>query len=128
MAVEQPEKAGWVSRDTAHILIQTEDGKAAIMAAALREVPGISDTASVAGPYNVTARARERGPLVPSDHLPGWCRISVPSLRSVITGSRSSPSRRKLTPGPITTACRYSRAEPSVTNGPATAGTCRQSR
>src|SRR5258708_23190211 len=121
MAVEQPEKAGWVSRDTAHILIQTEDGKAAIMAAALREVPGISDTASVAGPYNVTARAREGGPLVPSDHLPGWCRISVPSLRIVITGSRSSPSRRKMTPGPIPPACTFLRPHPSGTAGHAPA-------
>ena len=59
--------------------------------------------------------------MVPRDHVRGCCRISVPSPRSVITGSRSSPSRRKMTPGPITTASRYSRAELSVRNGPATA-------
>lgn len=42
----------------AYILIQAEPGKAATVAAALREVPGISETASVAGPYDVIARAQ----------------------------------------------------------------------
>ena len=48
-------KAGWCHVIAAYILIQTEDGKAAIMAAALR---ASRDTASVARPDNVTARAR----------------------------------------------------------------------
>jgi len=43
---------------TAYILIQAEPGKAATVAAALREVPGIVETASVAGPYDVIARAQ----------------------------------------------------------------------
>jgi DNA-binding Lrp family transcriptional regulator len=42
------------------ILIQTEAGKAATVAEALRDVPGVSETASVAGPYDVIARARAR--------------------------------------------------------------------
>jgi len=42
----------------AYILIQTEPGKAAIVAAALRGVPGVLETASVAGPYDVIARAQ----------------------------------------------------------------------
>ncbi|HEV2243967.1 MAG TPA: Lrp/AsnC ligand binding domain-containing protein [Streptosporangiaceae bacterium] len=41
----------------AYVLIQTEVGKAAIVAAALRDVPGVSETASVAGPYDVIALA-----------------------------------------------------------------------
>ena len=44
----------------AYVLIQTEVGKAAIVAAALRDVPGVSETASVAGPYDVIARAEAR--------------------------------------------------------------------
>jgi len=44
----------------AYILIQTEAGKAAIVAAALRELPGVSETASLAGPYDVIARAQAR--------------------------------------------------------------------
>jgi len=44
----------------AYILIQTEVGKAAIVAAALRDLPGISETASVAGPHDVIARAEAR--------------------------------------------------------------------
>ena len=43
---------------TAYILIQAEPGKAAAVAAALREVPGVLETASVAGPYDVIARAQ----------------------------------------------------------------------
>ncbi len=42
----------------AYILIQAEAGKAAIVAAALRDVPGVSETASVAGPYDIIARAQ----------------------------------------------------------------------
>lgn len=44
----------------AYILIQTEAGQAAAVAAALREVPGVSEAASVAGPYDVIARAQAR--------------------------------------------------------------------
>jgi DNA-binding Lrp family transcriptional regulator len=47
-----------VSVIAAYILIQTEAGKAAIVAAALRDVPGVSETASLAGPYDVIARAQ----------------------------------------------------------------------
>jgi len=55
----------------AYILIQAEAGKAAIVAAALRDLPGVSETASVAGPYDVIARAEapdidELGKLVAS--------------------------------------------------------------
>jgi DNA-binding Lrp family transcriptional regulator len=44
----------------AYILIQTEAGKAASVAAALRDLPGVSETASLAGPYDVIARAQAR--------------------------------------------------------------------
>ena len=44
----------------AYVLIQTEAGKAATVAAALRDLPGVSETASLAGPYDVIARARAR--------------------------------------------------------------------
>ena len=44
----------------AYILIQTEAGKAAMVAAALRDLPGVSETASLAGPYDVIARAQAR--------------------------------------------------------------------
>jgi len=45
----------------AYILIQAQGGKAAAMvAAALRDVPGVSATATVAGPYDVIARAEAR--------------------------------------------------------------------
>jgi DNA-binding Lrp family transcriptional regulator len=50
----------WVSVIAAYILIQTEAGKAATVAAALRDLPGVSETASLAGPYDVIARARAR--------------------------------------------------------------------
>lgn len=42
----------------AYILIQTETGQAAIVAAALRDVPGVSEAASLAGPCDVIARAQ----------------------------------------------------------------------
>jgi DNA-binding Lrp family transcriptional regulator len=42
----------------AYILIQAEAGKAAMVAAALRDLPGASQTATVAGPYDVIARAQ----------------------------------------------------------------------
>jgi DNA-binding Lrp family transcriptional regulator len=44
----------------AYILIQTEAGKAASVAAALRDLPGVSETANLAGPYDVIARAQAR--------------------------------------------------------------------
>jgi len=44
----------------AYILIQTEAGQAASVAAALRNLPGVSETASLAGPYDVIARAQAR--------------------------------------------------------------------
>jgi DNA-binding Lrp family transcriptional regulator len=44
----------------AYILIQTETGKAAVVAAALRDLPGVSDTAILAGPCDVIARAQAR--------------------------------------------------------------------
>ena len=42
----------------AYILIQAEPGKVALVAAVLRGVPGVLETASVAGPYDVIARAK----------------------------------------------------------------------
>ena len=42
----------------AYILIQTEAGQAATVAAALRDLPGVSETATLAGPYDVIARAQ----------------------------------------------------------------------
>ena len=44
----------------AYILIQTETRKAAVVAAALRDLPGVWETASLAGPYDVIARAQAR--------------------------------------------------------------------
>lgn len=44
----------------AYILIQTDAGKAFIVSATLRELPGVSETASLAGPYDVIALARAR--------------------------------------------------------------------
>ncbi len=44
----------------AYILIQTQAGKAATVAAALRDLPGVSETASLAGPYDIIARAQAR--------------------------------------------------------------------
>ena len=42
----------------AYILIEAEPGKAAAVAAALRDVPGVLEAAGVAGPYDVIARAQ----------------------------------------------------------------------
>jgi DNA-binding Lrp family transcriptional regulator len=44
----------------AYILIQTEAGQAAVVAAALGGLPGAWEAASVAGPYDVIARAQAR--------------------------------------------------------------------
>jgi hypothetical protein len=40
------------------ILIQTQAGQAAIVAAALLDVPGVVEAASLARPYNVIARVQ----------------------------------------------------------------------
>jgi DNA-binding Lrp family transcriptional regulator len=53
-------KAEWCHVIAAYILIQTEAGKAATVAAALRDLPGVSETASLAGPYDVIARTQAR--------------------------------------------------------------------
>ena len=45
---------------TAYVLIQTEVGQAVLVAAALRDVSGVSEVATVAGPYDVIARAQAR--------------------------------------------------------------------
>jgi DNA-binding Lrp family transcriptional regulator len=45
----------------AYILIQAEAGQAAVVAAALRDVPGVSDAAALAGPCDVIARAQAPG-------------------------------------------------------------------
>ena len=42
----------------AYILLQTEAGQAAIVAAALRDVPGVLETASLVGPCDGIARAQ----------------------------------------------------------------------
>ncbi len=44
----------------AFVLIETEAGKAAVVAAAVRDVPGVSEVASVTGPYDVIVRAEAR--------------------------------------------------------------------
>jgi DNA-binding Lrp family transcriptional regulator len=43
---------------TAYILIQTDVGKAATVAAALRDLPAVVEAASAAGPYDVIAAAQ----------------------------------------------------------------------
>jgi DNA-binding Lrp family transcriptional regulator len=45
---------------TAYVLIQTEVGQAGLVAAALRNVSGVSEVATVTGPYDVIARAEAR--------------------------------------------------------------------
>ena len=42
----------------AYILIQTQAGKAATVATALRDLPGVLETAALAGPCDVIARAQ----------------------------------------------------------------------
>lgn len=44
----------------AYILIQADAGQAFIVAAALRDVPGVSETAALAGPCDVIARVQAR--------------------------------------------------------------------
>ena len=43
-----------------YVLIQAEVGMAAAVAAAVRDLPGVLAAASVAGPYDVSARAQAR--------------------------------------------------------------------
>jgi DNA-binding Lrp family transcriptional regulator len=40
----------------AYVLVQTEVGAAGVVVAALRDMPGVSDAASLAGPYDVIVR------------------------------------------------------------------------
>jgi len=42
----------------AYVLIQTQVGKAARVAASVQAVPGVSEAASVVGPYDVVARVQ----------------------------------------------------------------------
>jgi len=44
----------------AYVLIRAEVGQAATVAAALRDVPGVSEAVCVAGPYDVIARVEAR--------------------------------------------------------------------
>ncbi len=44
----------------AYVLIQTEAGQAGLVAAALRDLPGVLEAACVAGPYDVVVRAQAR--------------------------------------------------------------------
>ena len=44
----------------AYVLIQTQVGKAARVAASVQAMPGVLEAASVAGPYDVVARAQEK--------------------------------------------------------------------
>jgi len=53
-----PRRLGGCHVIAAYILIQTEAGKAAVVAAALGGLPGVLEAASVAGPYDVIARAQ----------------------------------------------------------------------
>ena len=55
-----PRRLGGCHVIAAYILIQTEVGKAAVVAAALGGLPGVLEAASVAGPYDVIARAQAR--------------------------------------------------------------------
>ena len=54
------EKDGWGSRDRRVHSDPDRSGQAAMVAAALRDLPGVSETASLAGPYDVIARAQAR--------------------------------------------------------------------
>ena len=45
---------------TAYILIQTEVGKAAAVAAAISELDGVAQSEDVTGPYDVIVRAEAR--------------------------------------------------------------------
>ena len=77
----------------AYILIQTEAGQAAIVAAALRGLPGVSQTASLAGPYDVIARAQARD----IDELAKLVALRVQALDGVTRtmAARSSTSENR---------------------------------
>jgi DNA-binding Lrp family transcriptional regulator len=64
----------------AYILIQARPGRAATVAAALRDVPGVLEAASVAGPYDVIARAQARD----IDELGGLVVCRVQALDGVL--------------------------------------------
>ena len=55
-----PRRLGGCPVIAAYILIQTQVGKAAVVTAALGGLPGVLEAASVAGPYDVIARAQVR--------------------------------------------------------------------
>jgi DNA-binding Lrp family transcriptional regulator len=63
----------------AYILIQTGPGKAATVAAALRNLPGVMEAVSLAGPYDVIARAQARN----IDQLAKLVTIRVQALDGV---------------------------------------------
>jgi hypothetical protein len=83
----------------AYVLIQTGVGQAAVVAAAARGVPGVSEAESVAGPYDVIVRAQARnidelGRLVVSriHALGGVSRtITCPIISVSAAGSRRAP-------------------------------------
>ncbi len=58
--MNSPRRLSGCQAIAAYILIQAEPGTAAIVAGALRDVPGVSQAASLAGPYDVIARAQAR--------------------------------------------------------------------
>jgi DNA-binding Lrp family transcriptional regulator len=64
----------------AYILIQTQAGKAAAVAAALRDVPGVVEAVSLAGPYDVIAQAQARN----IDELAKLVTFRVQSLEGVL--------------------------------------------
>ena len=68
----------------AYILIQTDAGKAFIVAAALRELPGVAQAASLAGPYDVIAQARAR---------------DIDELATLVTLCEKIAAQQGLTPG-----------------------------
>jgi DNA-binding Lrp family transcriptional regulator len=57
---EPSEGVGRFQMIAAYVLIQTEIGQAAAVAAALQDVPGVSEAAILAGPYDVIACAQAR--------------------------------------------------------------------
>jgi DNA-binding Lrp family transcriptional regulator len=73
----------------AYILVQTEVGKAAEVAAAIAQIPGVSQSEDVTGPYDVIVRVEgpsvdELGSLVVSQiqRVPGITRtLTCPVVR-----------------------------------------------
>jgi len=66
----------------AYILIQTEAGQASAVAAALRDVAGVSEAVSVAGPYDVIARAEAR-------NLDQLARLVVSRVQAIVGVERT---------------------------------------